>query len=537
MKCVISGTNIKIFGRAIHALSKIGDELYVQALENGFSLRTLNLARSAYACILFLPEFFMVYKDFNASQQSSSESSQLSLKCKINMKPVYSIFKTLQQIDKTVDRCEVKLDLKQDKLVFKMYCKHGITKTHHLPFIECESMEAVFSKTDNPNYICCQSKFLQDVVMNFQPNLEEITFDILTDNTIVSNYIDKENDTNKATRTELILSNQEFDIYHCNIECKLTFCIKEFKAMLLFAEPVNLPISIYFDLAGNPMILSCETESCFKVDFVLATLADSAAILLSQKAASIQPSVITKNKGPGAKNSKSKQQKISNNSQILSKENRVENCANVMPIKSSQDESFDLSFNAMKNLIALNPIQNGDRISQNTTANHLPKKLDEEKSNPNVNIISNNLNFTKEKNNSNKNVPITLNTSSLNVSPANALGANMMLNTLGNNIILDNLGVNGALKNFPTSAITCKDKLFSNFLTSDDTMGEESDDAYSDIIPVTKKNLVNESTNHSSPPNKKFRSLFFGFSQESAVIVNTQNRPNILVSDSDDENG
>lgn len=78
MKCLVTGGNVKVLGKAVHSLSRIGDELYLEPLEDGLSLRTVNSSRSAYACFLFAPLFFHQY-------QAATPGQDL-LRCKILMK-------------------------------------------------------------------------------------------------------------------------------------------------------------------------------------------------------------------------------------------------------------------------------------------------------------------------------------------------------------------------------------------------------------------------------------------------------------------
>lgn len=54
-----------------------------------------------------------------------------------------------------------------------------------------------------------------------------------------------------TTRTQLAFGKGEFDRYDIDSETSITFCMKEFKSILNFAEIVNIPISIYFEGAGR----------------------------------------------------------------------------------------------------------------------------------------------------------------------------------------------------------------------------------------------------------------------------------------------
>lgn len=69
---------MKVLGKAVHSLSRIGDELYLEPLKGGLSLRTVNSSRSAYACFLFAPLFFQQYQAASPGQDPQ--------RCKILMK-------------------------------------------------------------------------------------------------------------------------------------------------------------------------------------------------------------------------------------------------------------------------------------------------------------------------------------------------------------------------------------------------------------------------------------------------------------------
>ena len=45
MKLIVPGINVKVFGKAIHCLAKIGDEVYLESEGEGLTLRTVNISR------------------------------------------------------------------------------------------------------------------------------------------------------------------------------------------------------------------------------------------------------------------------------------------------------------------------------------------------------------------------------------------------------------------------------------------------------------------------------------------------------------
>lgn len=57
-------------------------------------------------------------------------------------------------------------------------------------------------------------------------------------------------DLRKMLRTELILQSSEFDIYNVSGGTCITFCLKEIRPLLAFAEHMSLPVSIRFSSPG-----------------------------------------------------------------------------------------------------------------------------------------------------------------------------------------------------------------------------------------------------------------------------------------------
>ena len=272
MKCIIPSRCVKLFGRSIHCLSKIGDELFFEALKDGLALRTVNSSRSAYASFTFSKMFFYEY-DQGCEYIDNSNPSDL-LKCKLTMKSCLSIFKSLATIEKTVDQCKIDFRPEECRLIFTLYCKHGITKTHNLTYQECESLQAVFSKDLCPNLIVAQSKVMQDAVANFPNSCEEITLVVCPEFVKLKNYVDDEPDPSKVVHTEMTLVPEEFDDIQIGVDTQVTFCLKELRAILSFSEFLNQPVSLHFEHAGRPIVFSLDSDSLYQGDFVMATLSE-----------------------------------------------------------------------------------------------------------------------------------------------------------------------------------------------------------------------------------------------------------------------
>ncbi|KAJ1168826.1 hypothetical protein NDU88_000739 [Pleurodeles waltl] len=268
MKCIVTGGNVKVLGRAIHSLSRIGDELYFEPLEDGLALRTVNSSRSAYACFSFAPLFFQQFESGIGEEQDGDQP----FRCKLLMKSVLSVFRSLASLEKTVERCRITMNPKASRLVIQLLCKYGVTKTHNLSFQESESLQAVFAKDECPNVLSAPAKVLVDAVVHFPPMLAEVTLvPSHSGKVLFRNYLEEETDPSKVMLTEMTLHAEEFLHFQVQTEPEITFCLKEFRGLLSFAESSNLPVNIHFDSAGRPAVFSLE-DSVLEVHFVLATL-------------------------------------------------------------------------------------------------------------------------------------------------------------------------------------------------------------------------------------------------------------------------
>nr|XP_045014800.1 cell cycle checkpoint control protein RAD9A isoform X2 [Jaculus jaculus] len=254
MKCVVSGGNVKVLGKAVHSLSRIGDELYLEPLEDGLSLRTVNSSRSAYACFLFAPLFFQQYQECPPGQEL--------LRCKILMK--------------TVEKCCIFLNEKRSRLVVQLHCKYGVRKTHNLSFQDCESLQAVFNPATCPYVLRAPARVLGESVLPFPPALTEVTLGIGSGRRVIlRSYQEEEAEsTSKAMVTEMSIGEEDFQQLQAPEGVAITFCLKEFRGLLNFAESANLPLSMHFDVPGRPAIFTIE-DSLLDGHFVLATLLET----------------------------------------------------------------------------------------------------------------------------------------------------------------------------------------------------------------------------------------------------------------------
>ncbi|XP_036382039.1 cell cycle checkpoint control protein RAD9B [Megalops cyprinoides] len=266
MKCVIERNGVKAFGKALHALARIGEELWLDPLEKGLAVRSVNMTHSAYGCFLFSPLFFQEYKPGTPPNSGAR-------KCKLTMKSVLPLFRCLATIERNVERCKISISIPECRVIFQFFCRHGITKTHNLGFQECEALQAVFPAHLCPNVLKAQARLLGDIVMHFPVSQEEVTLSLTPVRVSLKNFCEEEKDLMRTVHTEMSLHPEEFDYFQVGVHSDITFCLKELRGLLSFAESHCLPVTIHFGTPGKPVSFSVE-DMVLEATFVLATLAD-----------------------------------------------------------------------------------------------------------------------------------------------------------------------------------------------------------------------------------------------------------------------
>ncbi|VDD80145.1 unnamed protein product [Mesocestoides corti] len=260
MKLTFLIPELKVFTRAVSALGKLGDELYFECSPHEFSLRCVNSSRSAFAVVFFSECFF----------EKASGLTEVALRFKLSAKTCCKIFKQTTAWVKVVQKCKMRLDENNDRLIVQFFQRHGIVKTYNLPIIECESLEAVYNVEDATSQMTISSKVVGEILSNFRPNQTEVTMVLQEGECVFQNYV-ADSDFS-AILTHVPISSSEFDIYRLGEECDLTFCLKDFRAAVAFGESMNSIVSVHCSRPGKPLVLTCTDNNRFKAHFVLASL-------------------------------------------------------------------------------------------------------------------------------------------------------------------------------------------------------------------------------------------------------------------------
>ncbi|NXK32621.1 RAD9B protein, partial [Piprites chloris] len=273
MKCVIGGAQLRVFGRAVHAIARISDEFWFDPVEKGLALRSVNSSRSAYAYVFFSSMFFQHYC-WTAVSDPCHKEKPLSLPCKLIVKAVLPVFRCANVLGRNVEKCSISASPRDHHITFQLLCKHGVVKTYNLTFQECDPLQAVFAKHMCPNILKVHSRLLAEVMIHFPTSQEEITLSVTPVKVSFKSYTEEDTDFSRMMVTEIHLSPEEFDYFQVGVDSEVTFCLKELRGLLVFSEATGVPVSIHFDRCGKPIAFSIE-DMLLEASFILATLCEA----------------------------------------------------------------------------------------------------------------------------------------------------------------------------------------------------------------------------------------------------------------------
>lgn len=172
---------------------------------------------------------------------------------------------------------------------------------------------------------------------------------------LLRNYIDSNVDLSKIIRTQINLKPLEFDSYVIGLDTTITFTLKEFRALLAFAEALNLPLQLHFETTGKPAVFIVHNGATFEAHFVLATSKPDCGT----QASSTQNTAADRRKRKDQ--SKSKLQEPSKKPHLAAPDADISKCLD-------EDSHLFNFIDIPEDVTCIRPVENG---IENKTNNHL----------------------------------------------------------------------------------------------------------------------------------------------------------------------
>lgn len=184
------------------------------------------------------------------------------------------VFKSVNVLEKTVESCTLEVLPLESKIRVLLTCKYSVTRLYTFPFLESETLTSEYEMAQDGSSFTCQAQVLNDAALNFLKNQEEVTMTSTPDRLVMKNYISSESRDNLSTvHTELTMHPNEFEAFVVNSESSLTYCLKELRAIIAFADAFTLPLtSVYGTSSANPIYFNLEHPGVLEGSLVMATM-------------------------------------------------------------------------------------------------------------------------------------------------------------------------------------------------------------------------------------------------------------------------
>ena len=101
------------------------------------------------------------------------------------------------------------------------------------------------------NRFVAKAKTLTEAVLNFLSNQEEVTMIVTPSQFHMKNFVEDDDGNKKMVQSQLTMQPGEFEDYQISKESNVTYCLKEFRAIISFADHLNLPVMASFSDGGK----------------------------------------------------------------------------------------------------------------------------------------------------------------------------------------------------------------------------------------------------------------------------------------------
>ncbi|KAI4727723.1 Rad9-domain-containing protein [Aureobasidium sp. EXF-10728] len=286
---------------ALVCLAKFGETVCMEARGDMLTLTTLNSSRTSYASFALDAKTFFLSYDF-AFGQGARFTCQLYNKSLTYLKALLAVFKSRisdpRGGDTSIDRCEVSVEDKPNKvqcrLVVKMVCRHGVTKTYRLTYESVEVSHALFDKYNAPNGWKISSRIFREYIEFFGTKTEQLDLLVKEEKAIFTSFTEKIMDGKEILKqpleTAISLHIQDFDDFHAEEDVHIVINVKDFKAIVTHAETLKAPMSAQFSRPGRPLLFRY-TDKGLTCEFILMTTGVAQAVppATAPKVASTRP--------------------------------------------------------------------------------------------------------------------------------------------------------------------------------------------------------------------------------------------------------
>ncbi|KAL9025332.1 MAG: hypothetical protein Q9196_005823 [Gyalolechia fulgens] len=257
----------------VQCLAKFSDIVSLEAGSNYLTLTALNSSKSAYASFtLDRRDFFESYSYSRKRSIHSNEDHESRFTCQLYNKALLSVFKArlgdVKETDTAVERCEVSIQDQANKtecrIIVKMICRHGVTKTYKLTYEAAKIEHALFNHHGAKNKWRIGANVLRSFIDYFGANTEQLDIYAEDGRAAFTSY------TEKIANGKDKLDFEEFTVEE---KMHIAISVKDFKAIVLHAETLKTSVQAHYSFPTRPLQLAYN-EHGMQCEFTLMTIGD-----------------------------------------------------------------------------------------------------------------------------------------------------------------------------------------------------------------------------------------------------------------------
>ncbi|KAI0630855.1 Rad9-domain-containing protein [Trametes polyzona] len=293
MQATVDSAGLKHLTRALHCLSKYGEDVVIIATPETFAISSTNQALTAYGRFKYAKSFFNKYR-VDGSAVDSDAREVPTIACQVVTKPLLQILKH-KTIEKSCEKCELVIsdgasqplredednedrDTLESRLTVRLHCKHGVVKTHRIPLNAASNlMSPSMPDAALESHVTIGPKPLRYLLEHFpfgkgsktDPQLIWVFHDTEVQLRSLESAVDAKGRTHLTT--ELTISAEEFEEYELQATpVTIAFHLREFNATIAFAEASSLSLELRFTDPDAPLYIDVGGDLADTM-FVIAT--------------------------------------------------------------------------------------------------------------------------------------------------------------------------------------------------------------------------------------------------------------------------
>ncbi|CAO1628648.1 unnamed protein product [Parajaminaea phylloscopi] len=281
MEASWTADRLKTLQPILACLGKLADVLNIHAVripadgpngseETTVRLSAINSTSSAFFAFILGADFF---EHVRVRGGRECKDGSRKLDCQVNIRSLMASLKT-SSTQRKLERCEMTITEEGEcRIAIRLHHQHGVTKIHKLTY---ESQSALFpsANPDPGSAIVVSPQSALEWLQHFAATGRgaDMSLWCSADHCSVKSKSDEFETAKmrKSIQTEVKVELTSFEVYHVAEEVFLTFPLKEFRAAVLVAEALMVPVQLHFSGDGEPLFVRVFGEA-MNGEMVIAT--------------------------------------------------------------------------------------------------------------------------------------------------------------------------------------------------------------------------------------------------------------------------